>query len=226
MISQRRAARVQMIKKKTPVAALETTPGDQAHLDADFRTFLDDGRKSFRNRPTMLSNVNRAGELAAGTVSCFWCRHRFDSDPVGCPLMYVPAQISRTLVTQTRETYTISENVSESDVDVGTLQSREYFETDGVFCSYPCCLAYIQDNRHNPLYAQSKTLLHIMAQQAGCGRPLTAAPSWRMLQEYGGPLSIDEFRKRHENYTYTQSHEIHKIPMHPVSVMFEERRHL
>ena len=37
--------------------------------------------------------------------------------------------------------------------------SNNYYETDGCFCSFNCCLAFINDNVHNAMYSSSKHLL-------------------------------------------------------------------
>lgn len=208
-------------------------------IDPQFGAYLDDSRKAVRICPTMMSLVGSGGELdpeKCRAVSCFWCRHRFQTAPVGCPTRYVPAQIERTLTSPvTKETYTIRENVSQKAI---LAAGGDYYETDGVFCSYQCCLAYIQDNKTNPLYALSKTLLSNMWLSTSPGLPsergkLMPAPSWRMLREYGGTLTIDEFRARHTHYTYRETHTVHRVPLAPRAVslkpivpMFEEKRHL
>ena len=39
------------------------------------------------------------------------------------------------------------------------MQSGEYYETDGIFCSFNCCQSYINDNKHIRLYDNSHMLL-------------------------------------------------------------------
>ena len=41
-----------------------------------------------------------------------------------------------------------------------TVDENEYYETDGIFCSFNCCQAFINENKHNPLYEHSTFLLN------------------------------------------------------------------
>ena len=50
-------------------------------------------------------------------IYCFWCKHSFNSIPIGCPLSYD--------------------------------NTNDIYITDGLFCSFNCTLAYINDNSHN-----------------------------------------------------------------------------
>ena len=62
----------------------------------------------------------------------------------------------------------------------------------------------VKDNRKNPLYASSVTLLHSMYSKIfGTVSPeIAPAPHWRLLYNYGGSLSIEEFRKSFETVEY------------------------
>src|SRR5690606_29070975 len=103
----------------------------------------------------------------------------------------------------TNETYIIRENISNTDLDKTsqTPISNNVFETDGVFCSFNCCLAFINDNSTNPKYKLSKNLLmniyHIVnnIKTLNVKELFKPSPSWRLLKEYGGHLTIDDFRK-------------------------------
>lgn len=142
--------------------------------------------------------------------NCFWCRHPFDTQPIGCPIKYVSKfLIKRYNSNISRSTYSIKENVSENrfDKDKSLIQSPDdYYETDGVFCSYNCCQAYIIDNKHNSLYTDSESLLMKMYNQNSSSvSKIQSAPHWRLLTEYGGKLSISKFREGFDKVDY-ESH--------------------
>ena len=64
-----------------------------------------------------------------------------------------------------REYYTITENVTKKNKKKleknGEFISstEEYYQTDGVFCSFNCCKAFIEDNKHKRVYDNSSLLL-------------------------------------------------------------------
>jgi hypothetical protein len=139
-------------------------------------------------------------------VKCFWCRHSFDCYPLGCPLKYVSSQLEKTYFSDiTKDKYTIKENISRDkrnffqkniNPKINILE-REYYEVDGFFCSFNCCLAFINENKNDSLYKHSKNLLKKIYFDIFKIYPnnFHPSPSWRLLKDYGGKLSIEEFRK-------------------------------
>jgi hypothetical protein len=221
---------------------------NESKLDKQFVLYLDDSRKSVKLCPTQVSLINSDGTLDIEkciNISCFWCRHKcvletvsqecessieasnFESVRIiGCPIRYIPGYVERTLTSSlTKEKYSIKENVSQGLVLHNEKVTSDYYETDGVFCSYQCCLAYIIDNKHNPVYALSRTLL-LNIWTSISDNQLFPAPPWKMLKEYGGSLSIEEFRARNLNYSYKEAHSVHRVPLKPVIPIFEEKRYI
>lgn len=215
-----------------------TSVYDIGVIRPEFSNFLNDPKKQYSLHLTMIDCVSKENlfETTSGKkVSCFWCRHRFDWLALGCPLRYIPNQISKTLQSPvTNEMYTIKENVSNTDVSSSkyNVTTENYYETDGIFCSFNCCLAYITENVHIPMYSQSKYLLmNIYFKVNGITNASSAniksAPSWRLLSEYGGHLSIEEFRQSFSKVEYTQSHVVKSIPrLKPVSILYECKKQL
>lgn len=136
---------------------------------------------------------------------CFWDRHPIPENvyPIGCPVNYQPNKMIRTYYSViSKDIYTIKENLTE-------LQSRKckntendiinepYYVVDGIFCSFNCCHAFIEENYKNPLYELSNTLLYKMYRDINGVdiKKITKAPSWRTLKVYGGTLTIEEFRE-------------------------------
>jgi hypothetical protein len=166
--------------------------------------------------------VNTHGEhLGTRTdISCFWCRHPFHSPPVGCPLDYVTQRMLKK-ENVSEKSYQLRENVSEdvfrtlhSSLLFTTVQATPCFVVDGVFCSFPCCFAFIDDHRHDPLYTQSVSLLRRMYYTLfDVSTSFVKAPSWRLLSAYGGTLSIQDFRKSFSNVQYIASDHIVQKPV-------------
>ena len=139
---------------------------------------------------------------------CFWCRHPFSSEPIGCPVRYTPPKLVKTCVSElTKETYKLSQAIERADVpritgadreDESIRNPRGIYHTDGSFCSFACCQAFVRDNEHRWEYEHSAYLLRRMYRECAMDpqKPLESAPSWRLLRVFGGVLDIDEFRER------------------------------
>ncbi len=205
----------------------------------EFLNFLNDPRKQYKLLLTMIDCVNSKNILECSVCidsACFWCRNKFEGYPIGCPIRYIPSQLNKTLTSViTGESYTIKENVPMVNIaDTQVLSQTQIFETDGIFCSFSCCLAFINDNYHNSMYKMSKTLLMNMYYIANGQSvnnvivdPLRPAPSWRLLKEYGGLLTIEEFRSSFNKTDYSEIHTVKNIPKsRAVSFMYEERKYL
>lgn len=135
---------------------------------------------------------------------CFWDRHEFQHQPIQCPISYGSAIITNKCIShQTSDVYyiynempdTYKKNVKNLDPIVDYKKS--YYETDGVFCSFECCKAFIEDNVLDPKYSDSMFLLNKMYMDMYGIPPknLKTAPHWRLLKEYGGNFDIDLFRQ-------------------------------
>jgi ribosomal protein S18 len=173
--------------------------------DNESYSFLDESKKEHRAKLTMV-NLN-------DDCHCFWCRHSFDNMPIGCPIQYKNARILKSYFSEvTKDKYDIISSIPGTLPD--TLQENMslidngYFLVDGVFCSFNCCLAFIQENNKNMLYDMSKQLLYKMYTMCFPQTPSThsiiPAPHWRLLKSYGGHLTIEEFRKKFNKIKYVE----------------------
>lgn len=138
---------------------------------------------------------------------CFWDKNEIPNgtSPIGCPIKYVPDKCVKTYFSEiTKDKYKISENISEqrfyeinnrNDKRI-TTEQKGYYETDGIFCSFNCCLSYIEEEKHNSMYRFSKMLLYQLYRDANNIdiKEIIPAPHWRLLRDFGGNLSIQEFR--------------------------------
>lgn len=200
-------------------------------------TFLDESKKDHHCVVTMLPHFTENNLPQHTLLHCFWCRHSFSSHPVGCPIKYNPHRLVKTYNSEiTKDTYTLRENISTQQLQDGKefylkekveFYNRDYFVTDGVFCSFNCALAFILDNKTNPLYIFSPNLLMKMYYEtfSETSIPLEPAPSWRLLSSYGGLMSIEDFRK---NFSKVEYQDIDNIlisfpPSKPMGILFEKQ---
>ena len=103
--------------------------------------------------------------------------------------------------------------------------SKNIFFTEGIFCSFPCIYAYIHSMKDIE-YTDSIILLNLMIKlYFNKNIQIKEAPSWKLLKEYGGHLSIEEFRQSFSNINFYEC--INKnIPMLDVSTIFIENKQL
>ena len=192
-------------------------------------SFLDESKRSHTCNITMI-DFNTQMNVYLLKYNCFWCKHVFDTKCIGCPVKYVSSQATKSYHSEiSKDIYTIKENVTSCrsksiDDERITVSVAEYYETDGVFCSFNCCQSYIMDNKHVRLYDKSQILLMKMYNKLIGSKTvvITPAPHWRLLTTYGGHLSIDKFRDSFNKVEY-EPHGITRLPKFlPVGMLFEE----
>jgi len=112
-------------------------------------------------------------------IYCWHDKHDFTTSPIGIPIDYIPRK---------------EDSVS---IKGGENQGTEdYYLTYGIFCSFPCALAYIEEYSKDTLFKNSKSLLYSLYYKLyGVEMNIKKAPSWQFLQNFGGELNIDEFRE-------------------------------
>ncbi len=79
--------------------------------------------------------------------------------------------------------------------------TKNFFETDGIVCSFNCMVSFINEN-YSPIYQNSSHLMYLMYKQIFGEyptQPFVRSPSWRLRKEYGGVLDDNDYNK------YTQS---------------------
>lgn len=96
---------------------------------------------------------------------CWWCHHSFSSNPVGIP-------------TKTKNNETMS------------------FLVYGNFCSFSCAYSYLKQENltTNTLFMRESLLQQMKTLFTGTLTHIIPAPDWKLLQKYGGPMSISDFR--------------------------------
>lgn len=178
-----------------------------------------------------LSTVNLS---KTSNLSCYWCRHALPENtlPVTCPIKHVSGSLLKSYSSSdNKQNFVISENVSSRELEsiMGNLPKRTvvdnnpYFITDGIFCSFNCCVAFITDNNRNSLYDESYSLLlrmykSIMGKDVSIIRP---APHWRTLLQYGGWQNILQFRDTLSKIEYVPQDYV--LQYKPVSFVYHKK---
>ena len=155
------------------------------------------------------------------SYNCYWCRHPIETRPIGCPLSHQPGKSKKEYVSVINQTkYRIEENTHSIPEDAA-------YTTDGVFCSFNCCVSYIHDKKGDDRYEHSHMLLLKMHRDmSGFGvSVIPPAPDWRSLSLYGGWLDIEGFRKSFDNTEFEERGLMLDIPVNMMSVsnIYERR---
>ena len=160
---------------------------------------------------TMYSFTHHGRQLPLYTKKpCWWCHHSFSSSPLGCPLEFCSGK--KSLPKEYASTIT--------DVE----KSAEFFITDGLFCSYPCVLSYIHSKRMNTRYKRSTGLLSLMYSKTHGGLAIIPrAPEISILENYGGHLTIDEYRSGFGRFVYEKMPNRRYPVLVPSGEMYHEK---
>lgn len=199
----------------------------------DTITFLDNSKQLHK---CIITQINYENKKNIDTLNyyCFWDHHKFDNNPIGCPIRFIPSQSIKTYYSEiSKNTYTIKENITKSkrkyltknkNNDIKIIKN-EYYETDGIFCSFECCMAYINENKHNVLYNNSTSLLLKMFNDMYGKKIKTImpAPHYRLLIPYGGYLNIESFRKSFNKHEYIYQGIVKNPKIRPISMIFEKK---
>jgi hypothetical protein len=192
-------------------------------------TFLGESKQFYKCNVSMIDHTT-CSNLTSNNYHCFWCRNPFDTLPIGCPIEYIPRKISRKYVSVlNNNVYQIDEDTSltsfEPTENTYMSSDKDYYQTDGIFCSFNCCVSYIRENKGKHLYYNSYTLLIKMYNDM-FKIPVTnipAAPDWRLLKQYGGNLTISDFRSSFYNSEYKNHGIVRELNMIPIGTLFEKR---
>jgi hypothetical protein len=195
-------------------------------------SYVDESKREHR---CLLTLCNRSYEKlpTCTNTRCHWCHHEFSGIPLGCPIKFENSKLIKNYYSEViKDNNTLISNITNleskniKEDENFTLEKCEYYITEGIFCSFNCCLSYIKLNRHNPIYSLSKTyLITIFESLFKQEFNVVEAPNWKLLKNYGGNLSIDEFR---ENFykveiTETNNYILKSFEQKPINLLFEEK---
>lgn len=198
----------------TPIEEVQTSNvtklSDLSDTSQHTLSFLDESKRSHKCNISMIDFKSRENIVNThNNYFCYWCRHPFDTKPIGCPIRYISNTAIKNYYSEiSKDIYTIKENIPKDKIipkdDRIKLIHNDYYETDGIFCSFNCAMSFINDNKYNRMYDDSMMLLIKMYNDIlkTNSISISPAPSWRLLNVYGGHLNINEFRESFNKVEY------------------------
>jgi len=173
---------------------------------------------SINSEVSMINHLSKQDIQSYQNMKCVRCHNKSDELPIGCPIKY---HFDKEIV---EVPSFFSDNVTP------TIHNKDkgWYEIDGIFCSVNCCRAFILDNKHNTLYSDSQTLLYKLYQDiyGTSTHEIVPAPSWRLLMEYGGHLSIQEFRDESSSMEYKFNDYLHIPYYQSVGYIYDKKNRL
>jgi hypothetical protein len=198
-------------------------------------SFLDESKKEHKCTVSMIDFKSRL-EIRTLRYDCFWDHQPIPSDiiAIGCPIKFVPSQVTKKYYSEiSKDNYIIKENITLTDDKKKEISNdnrlqiieKEYYLTDGAFCSFNCAMAYAEHNKNNSMYSLSPMLLLKMYNDNYNHKVpvILSAPSFRILKEYGGHIDIVKFRASFNKIDYVDHGFITDIPdCKSVGTIYEE----
>jgi hypothetical protein len=214
-----------IIPTKSQTVEINTHPENTTKIDdletvkkqPEIVSFLDESKRVRKCNVSMIDFKSNKSISGKNKYKCFWDKNIIPEnvEPIGCPIKYIPSRVTKNYHSEiTKENYTISEpvthlrskEVQEKKDKRLTLDSKGFYETDGVFCSFNCCMSYIEspENINNPLYQHSEYLLLKIYNELNEDEieEIIPAPHWRNLIDFGGHLTIEQFRDSFNKVQY------------------------
>jgi hypothetical protein len=203
----------------------DTSKSNKVNIHSEFRDTNDNQPVTELTRKTQIVNLDpldhkfltmkdyvSCGCLPERTDICCWhCRGTFTTSPIGIPIKYVPPMIKKN---------NVGDKSNKNDICI-----NDYFLTNGVFCSFPCCLAYIKEHSSESLYRNSISLLKSLYYKLyNTEFKINAAPSWQVLKDYGGKLTLEEFRNSFCTSKFIITQNIKRPYMVAVGTFIEEKK--
>lgn len=109
------------------------------------------------------------------------------------------------------------------------LSNKNYYLTDGIFCSFNCCMSFInyqKREKNASMYNLSEMLLlkiYTEIHPTVKNPVIEEAPHWRQLIKYGGDMTIEMFRNSFNRMEYKNHGFISEFPtFKSIGVIFEE----
>lgn len=184
----------------------------------NYISFLDPHQNRVKMWITMIDLI-RGGPLSIKTDQpCWWCREPFPTSPIGIPVRYCPHKLDGFLKN------VVEKNLLKYNLP---LEPNDFFETDGIACSFPCALALITEEikKSNVIYKDSPTLLtQLYYKIFGKVVEIKAAGSWKLLKRWGGEFTIEEFRSAFCKLVYKATINIKRPLMYSMGSYFTEHK--
>ena len=211
------SSNVEETADSTNMTLIDELPSSR-DVDTNTYCFLDESKQTHSCVVTMNDLLTSTMLPKYTDMSCFWCKHCFTSSPIGCPVAYLSNKVTKVYHSEiTKDEYRITDNITKKRKAIlNNLMEKHnsqfaildnhsnYFVVDGIFCSFNCCLAFIKSSRDKDFYKLSESLLYTMYKDIFNNDQIKIqpAPDWRLLNTFGGPLSIQAFRNSFNSVQY------------------------
>nr|QBK86474.1 MAG: A1L transcription factor/late transcription factor VLTF-2 [Marseillevirus LCMAC102] len=166
-------------------------------------------------------DIAQTGALPLYTTKpCWECRSTFKSHPLGCPIRYCSQQEESLNQKRVKEKF--------KDANFPLDQGTDFFETEGIFCTFPCIKTYIIDQlskTKSSKYRKALTLLTLLYfKMFDQVVTIPTAGSWKLLTEWGGHLTPQELRATTGLLEYNETINIRRPYMFSSLAYIQEKR--
>jgi hypothetical protein len=190
-------------------------------------TIVSKDKKKIHSYLSLMDIVNGKKIPESTNIPCHGCRRKFTSQPLGIPIDFHPSYyVSKNDPTKIKRLTTRERDILSEDPE-NNIVTMDYFDTEGIVCSFNCIISCIEDSP-SPVYKKTPYLITMMYKMIFGKYPdqkICKSPSWKLRDEYGGPLSDDEFERSLQTIQFTDTHQCRMVQMvtNPVSRIFELR---
>ncbi len=189
-------------------------------------TILTKEKTKLQTYITMIDLVNKKKLPIKTNIPCHGCRRKFSSQPIGIPIKYYPSEYASKNDPTKIKKLTINERKTLENTDKkDQILFLEYFDCEGIICSFNCIYLAIEESP-SPIYKETTSLIPKMYNMIFGIYPvvrITKSPSWKLREEYGGPLNDIEYEKSLQIVQFTDTEQIYKVQklIHPVGKIFD-----
>lgn len=180
------------------------------------RYFLDSKKNKIKSWLHMIDFTMDGPMPAYTNLPCKWCKDIFVTCPLGIPIHYWSKRSnSSDRAAVIKKCRALNIEIEEEDFN--------FFETEGIFCSFPCAKAYILNKKSNPRYKNSLTNLTLLFKKIYDEiEPIPIASDWEHIDRWGGHLTIEQFRSSFGRMVYEKTINVMKPIMFPISNVSNE----
>lgn len=210
-------------EKSTPILFLDDEQPTQSNIKDCSFSFLSPYKENVKYWVTMINSGDETPLPRLTTKPCFWCQESFNTAPIGCPIKY---HFEKNEIEFPVEKKRFEEHLK--NFNFPTDAGNDWFETKGIFCSFPCAKAYIFDSltrTKTSKYSQSLTLLTLMVYEF-YGKLMTiptAAPR-EALERWSGHLSAEKHRKSFGVLEYVETGNLRRPLLYSSREYIQEKR--
>lgn len=185
--------------------------------------FFDSKKRKVKLWPVMIDVTQNGGLPLYTNKPCRNCHHGFSTHPIGCPIRY-NANVTDSNDEKCKRVIKFLEDHNLPS------NTNDFFETEGMFCSWPCVKAYIfsclSRNPHSHRYKNALSYMTLMFKKIngtkGVPDVIPSAGPINTIDVYGGHLTIDEYRASFGVLKYDETINIRRPYMFSCSQYIEE----